>query len=355
MADETDPFQHIDWHKAQQQYLDALGSFLGEMRPAGHADAVTAPWASAFASGQPSESSTDAKERRDVFANLLEQSQVFYSMTEQFSGLLKELSEVPQESDAWQGVLDDHFEKMKQQFSQPFHAGRADMAGLWQAPLQKWLRAFSSESAFPRSFLAPQARPGFPDPAAFFSTPFSTVFSNLGAGPAREYQEGMQHNAELWQACLENYHEYERVLSGIGRDAIDGLHEEIRHIAGRGEQISSLRELYDLWIKAQEAAYARTVFTEEYSELYGRLLNSLMASKRHNQAMFAQLFSALHLPTHAQMASMAEAQQALSRDLRLIQQQQGAQKSELAALQKDLEEIRRRLAETQAGTEHKRT
>jgi len=127
MAKDTHSFRDIDWHKVQvqiqEQYLDALKSFAGETVPPGHVDPIHSPWPS-------SNSDADAKGQGDVFAKLLEQSKVFYSLAEQFSGLLQRLSAIAADSDEWQAVLSDHFENMKQQLMQSSRKNRHSLTSM---------------------------------------------------------------------------------------------------------------------------------------------------------------------------------------------------------------------------------
>jgi len=336
MARDTHSFSDMDWQKLQAQYLDALQSFTKDMGARSHVDPARAPWLQALAFWPSSDTAFDAKSRRDVLANLLGQSQVFYSMAEQFRGLLDQLSAMPDDSDEWQAALGDHFEKIKQQFVQPPRTAPADMAQLWQQNLQAWLEAFSASSVLPGAF-PQQEKPAFPDINTFFSTP--------GSGPGRDgrdYWERLQRCAKLWQTCLENYREYEQILSAIGRDSIDRLHEKIMRMAAADKKIHSLRELYGLWIHAQEEVYATVVFTEEYAELHGRLINSLMEFRRHQQGMFAEIFSALDLPTHEDLQNISKAQQQLRRAMQ-------THESEVAALKKELAQMRQSLAGVRGG------
>ena len=330
MAEDTHSFCNTDWQKAQEQYLEALKSFSDEIGLASDADAAH-PWLQAFASWPLANPSGNANDQRDVLANVLEQAQVFCSMKAQFGELLQQMAD----SDEWQAVLDDYFEQMKRSFRR-----QASADNPWQGHCQQWLKAFSSAAIFSEDVLKRQEKLAFPDLSAF--PPPST------AEQSREYQNGLQQNARLWQGCLENYREYDKVLSAIACEAIDSLHEKILYLAGRDEKIHSLRELYGLWIAAQEEAYAKTVFTDEYAELHGRLINSLMALKQHNQDMFAATLAAFNLPGRAEMTSISKAQQHLRRG-------QQRHTSELGALKKELEEIRRRLASMQDESARKKT
>ena len=48
-----------------------------------------------------------------------------------------------------------------------------------------------------------------------------------------------------------------------------------------------------------EAAYADFVMTQEYQTLYGRLVNSLLATKQQMALMVEQALEAMHMPTYA--------------------------------------------------------
>jgi len=92
-------------------------------------------------------------------------------------------------------------------------------------------------------------------------------------------------------------HEFNTVMSKVGVEAMEVMRLMIIEMHERDEEINSLREMYDLWVDCNEKAYAEYVATDEYSELYGRLSNSLMAVKQHYGKLMDKILAKLNLPT----------------------------------------------------------
>ena len=339
MAKDTNSFWDVDWQKAQEQYLDSLKSFSSAMEGLSQPDFSKAPWLQSLDSWCHPTSGLDSKDQQEVFANLFKQSKIFYSTTEQFSELLQRMSEIESDSDEWRVFLDSYCEEMKTQFMQSVDESnrqQQNIATFWQDSLQQWLKELSVSSIFPHDTFQQSENFRFADFNKFFSTP--------GLGQTREYQEQLQKSSQLWQEYLDNYREYQEVMSTIGHDSVDNLREKILYIASVDKKISSLRELYDLWIDAQEEVYNKAVFRKDYSDLYGRLINSLMIFRQHNQTMLDKMLSAFNLPTSEEMENLGKAQQKLRRDIQFTQQQQEENQSEVESLKKELEEIRKGLS-----------
>jgi hypothetical protein len=57
------------------------------------------------------------------------------------------------------------------------------------------------------------------------------------------------------------------------------------------------------------------VFTEEYADIYARLVNTLMALKHHNQTAVDEVAGSLNLPTHQGITTVQRRQQELRREI----------------------------------------
>jgi Poly(R)-hydroxyalkanoic acid synthase subunit (PHA_synth_III_E). len=74
-----------------------------------------------------------------------------------------------------------------------------------------------------------------------------------------------------------------------------------------------LREIYDLWVDCNEKAYAELVYTDKYSELYGRLSNSLLAVKQHQGKAMDKILAKMNIPTRQGMKSVLKRVQEMKR------------------------------------------
>jgi len=133
-------------------------------------------------------------------------------------------------------------------------------------------------------------------------------------------------------------HEFNILMNKVGVEALEVMRLMIIEMAERGEEINSLKELYNLWVDCNEKAYAEYVYTDEYSELYGRLSNALMAVKQHYGKVIDQMLSRLNLPTKKGVNTMLKRQQELKRA-----QMKSAEK--LKALESEVIKLREMLVE----------
>lgn len=91
----------------------------------------------------------------------------------------------------------------------------------------------------------------------------------------------------------------------------------------KGEPLDTLQAVYDLWVDGCEEAYAEHVFSDEYAKVHGRVVNSLIALKRHSRAMVDETLGMLNMPTRKEMNTLQARFQDLRRDLRAMQASQG--------------------------------
>jgi len=308
------PFWNTDWLDAQRKYMEAWASLSGggqeqRKRPPGHDS--NNPWNKALEYWWQSVAANAPGETRDFYGKLIDQTQAFYFVTDQLSRFMHGLAEVGKSTDNWQEELDKHFEEMKNYLGQsPTDMGQmlSGMFGAWQLPMDTLQRTFSTGSVFPGDFLQglkPEAVDKVTD--KFLSVP--------GIGYSRESQEQVQDGYRLLANYQRSAHEYYTQLSNVGSNALDIMKQRILEMAEKGEEMNSLREVYDLWVECNEAAYAEYVMSEEYSQLYGKLVNDLMALKRHGQGIVDESMSAMGMPTRRGMNTMLKRQQEMRREL----------------------------------------
>ena len=118
-------------------------------------------------------------------------------------------------------------------------------------------------------------------------------------------------------------------------------------MAAQGKEIKSLREIYDLWVECNEKAYAELVYTDEYSELYGRLTNALLAVKQHQGKVMDKLLAKLNMPTRQGMNTVLKRVQEMKRN-------QSKMEREIHALRQLIEDKKSSPASSRAKTSEKK-
>jgi len=94
----------------------------------------------------------------------------------------------------------------------------------------------------------------------------------------------MDRNSAAWRACQRTQHEYLDLLQQAAGQALDLMEQRLQGRAAAGQTISSLRELYNLWVECNEETYGHMLHSAEYSELSGRLLNALLVCYPRSEA-----------------------------------------------------------------------
>ena len=135
-----------------------------------------------------------------------------------------------------------------------------------------------------------------------------------GVGYTRESQESLQTGIKLWNQYVKASNEFNNAMCNVGINALDAMRVKIIQMAEQGKEINSLREVYDLWVDCNEEAYARFVFSDEYSELNGKLTNALMAVKQHGRNVVDEVLGGMNMPTRRGINTMQKRQQEMRRE-----------------------------------------
>ncbi len=298
-----------DWFQNQTQYMDAWSSFQKFMPNSSSgipqmAEAMNSWWKSA----SPSLSG----QNQDFYSKMMQQGQGFNFMGEQFSKILEGMSEVSKESDDWQTALNDQFESMKSMFE----GGNAGIQG-----------AFTSSPFMMGGLNDEQFK------IAEMTSNIDKLLSVPGFGPDREALAQMQEGIRLLNDYQQVSGEFKEELSRVGVEALEDMRHRIMEMAEQGTEIKSLSELYDLWVDCNEKAYAELVYTDEYSELYGRMTNALLAVKQHQGKVMDKLLAKMNMPTRQGMNTVLKRVQEMKRS-------QSKSTAKITALEKELQALR---------------
>ena len=298
-----------DWFQNQTQYMDAWSSFQQFMP---NSSSGIPPMAEAMNSWWQSVSPSLSGQNHDFYSKMMQQGLAFYFMGEQFSKILEGMNEVGKQSEDWQKVLNDYFASMKSMFE----GGNAGIQG-----------AFTS---------SPFMMGGFDDDQFKITEMTSSIDKLLsvpGFGPDREAQAQMQKGIKLLGEYQQVSSEYQTVMNKVGVDALEAMRLRILEMSQQGKEMNSLREIYDLWVDCNEKAYAELVYTDEYSELYGRLTNTFLAVKQHQGKVMDKLLAKLNIPTRQGMNTVLKRVQEMKRV-------QSKSTAKITALENELQALR---------------
>lgn len=183
------------------------------------------------------------------------------------------------------------------------------LQGLLRAPLQGWPAAFSGNSN--------------PFAGAGWSVPPPSEFAGLTDLPPL----GLNRESEIrWRELFAAYTEQadaaftlNRQLAAIFMTALKRFQKEVTENNSDAAEITSLRELYDLWVSIAESAYAEKVMTAEYSQAFGNCINSSARARKAWQVLADEAKQAMNLPNRQEIDSIIERQHALQAEVRSLE------------------------------------
>jgi polyhydroxyalkanoate synthase subunit PhaE len=341
---EITPSGSNEWIDLQRKYWDAWSQLYQQTLNSNLMPAkLSNPWAQALDHWWKAVAPGVPQENQDLIQKMMEPGKSFFGISEEFTRFLGNLSEPAKSWGNWQDLFLSRIGELKTTLSQASTEGAIKaMRGLFpffEMPMDTWTRTFSSASPLPGDFLQVLKPEGLADDlhdriGRFLSVP--------GVGYTREWQEQAQRGVRLLLDYERALQEYTQLLSKAGIDTLERLSKKVIDRAKKGGEIKSLREIYDLWVDCCEEAYNDIVFTEEYQDAYGHLINALMALKHHGQSMMDELMGAFNMPTHKGVTTLQCRQQELRRELRDIRSRLGdhVSKADLKGMQAELDALR---------------
>lgn len=120
-------------------------------------------------------------------------------------------------------------------------------------------------------------------------------------GPGREHQA-------RWQALLRAQQEYQAHSSDYVDQIKQALDDAFKLFEQRlaeheqpGNQLTSARAMFDLWIEAAEEAYAKVAMSEPFQQVYASLGNAQMRLRAATQQEIERVCEAIGMPTRTEM------------------------------------------------------
>lgn len=299
------------WMKSQQNYWTAWADMAqrGMKTP----EAPKNPLADGLNQWWQTMSPMTPPVGREVFDKLMDVSKGYFSLVERFmngaqtqagpeaalNGWLEGMQKMWGE---WMqgGGMPRSFSEIGQQFK--------GMTTFWDLPMDTWNRLAANVMPMPGDFTH-----AF-HPEGGVQNQVNRFLSIPAVGYTRESQEQFQILGQRQMDYAAATQAYQMAFGKLGMTTTQRFQQALKDRTKEGKPISSLRELYDQWVEMSEAAYAEFVMTEEYQELYGRLVNTLLALKQQMARMVDQTLEALHMPTHAEISTLQCRQQEIRRE-----------------------------------------
>ena len=317
MSDNKQKTDELNWAEFQKNYFDAL-KFFNSPNPftkSSNPFASTNPFSSGnpFANGSPFFASNpqanpftnnameqwwksmnmDASqntENSNVFEKLVEQSRFYQFMTEQFSNLFEGLSNVKGNDEDINDFINNKFKNLQELFSNaPENMNWSGFIDPFEKPFQT-MKDSASNNMFNFASMFESVQPEMQKMRnQFLSIP--------QVGQNREIQEKLHKLVKL-AAIYQDYENEKQVeMARLTQDALELMRKEILRMSKEGENFTSMRQVYDLWIESNEKVYTEFVYSEKYSELNGKVVNSQMAFMKLSHEVNEDVLTAMNMPT----------------------------------------------------------
>ncbi len=312
MENKSSPFFHPDWLKLQQQYTDAFASMGAEQSGD---SGKHPPWQDFLNQWRQTLDKDLPGSVKPLFANIQQQSTVFYSLADEFASLLNTIKTAGPTSGDWRSLLADFIAGLKRQFDNVGmdNKGWSSMSSFLRSPLHYgWWQAMQSSTPFVDTLFETASNQSHEKMQQYFSM-------MPGFGPTREFQEKLSQAGLLLQDYQKHYQTYQQALTKLGKQSLDRLEQKIVDLANAQQKITSLRQIYNLWIDASEETYSRHAFDDGHAIMYANLVNALMKYRLQSNVIMDMVLEVMNLPTSAGMNTVIKRQQQMRNSVQQFQ------------------------------------
>jgi len=209
--------------------------------------------------------------------------------------------------------------------------------GPWAEAIQISLLDSTDVAAGDRQAFA-RAQTAFMD--AFDGT-FGRYASAPSVGYSREMNERVWRGFEAWVAVRRAATDFQNEMTNTGFHTYEKMLRELVEKGEREEKVTTLRELFDLWIDMGEAAYGELFATDGFAELQARLVNAAMQYQMRSRELEEELLKAMGQPTRTEVDQVHRHLYDLRVEVRYM-------KRDLAAARQQIETLTASRAEAEA-------
>ncbi|ALG67766.1 class III poly(R)-hydroxyalkanoic acid synthase subunit PhaE [Beggiatoa leptomitoformis] len=293
-------------------------------------------------------SSVTPTDNQTVLRKFIDQGKNYFQFNNEFIKAFQTLINAPAETQESITLIEDGLRLLQENLLN-YLKEKKNIPGFWDLPLDNWGHTLSLLSAFPGDFL--QNLNAQVKSEEITKEKMTQLLSMPAIGYTREWQTRLQKGLQLLIAHQTAQRDYSHQFQRIVTRTIELLRDKLIHRANKAQPIDNLRCLYNEWVDCGELAYAEIVTTEEYSIVNARLINSLMAWKRHEQQTIDEILGALNMPTRRGLNTLHKRMQEMRREIKKTAMEEPLQtkevlsyddlKDEIKALRAEIELIKR--------------
>lgn len=303
------------WLEAQQRYWSTLSTSFNPSFTATTTNHSSAPtWANDLNKWWGTVNHDSPPQIQDVLNRVMEMGKVYLGLAEQVYSNSKTDPDTPS-IESWMRSLENGFNQWVQQGGQS-----ASHLGLGQSVFEGWQQLVGNVQGM--NLFREVGATGLNMPnAGLWQEHLQKALATPSFGLSREGQERLKKLSALALRYQQAMDKYSQAFATQGQESVQALRARIQKLADQGQNISSLRELYDLWVDVSEDTYAQFAASEQYQTLYGELVNAFLLLKQSMNEHLDQEFKAFGLPVRADYEVIIKKQYELKRENNTLRQQ----------------------------------
>jgi class III poly(R)-hydroxyalkanoic acid synthase PhaE subunit len=286
---------------------------------------------------------------KDAARRLFAGEETFFRFVELSLEAFKSLAPKIEAGEDWADLLRQHIDQLKEGMTQksfPWLSGDFAAAATRDVPeLWKLFGAQMKDLTTPWFESLREARGNIGeamsgDRRAFVKTfnvfmdTFEGTAGKFASAPAlgftREFQEKLAKAFEAWMDVRRAEVDFATESANIGFKALESLLRELVQKGERGEKITNLRQLFDLWVSTADKTFFQAASTEGFAEIQGRLVNAAMRQRIREREATEVFLRNMHVPTRKEIDDAYRHMYDLRREVKALRKELNRLRNEMA-------------------------
>ncbi len=176
-----------------------------------------------------------------------------------------------------------------------------------------------------------------------FEATFGRLISAPGVGQSRETTERLTRSFDAFADMNRAAVEFQNDMLNQSFRAWEDVVQELVDMGERGEKITSLHQLFELYVNTAEKGYYDLFSTGAFAEVQGRLVNATMEFRKRQRDLLDELLASMDMPGRSEVDQIHRHVHDLRRELRYV-------KRDMASLRTELERARAALEAKEAAS-----
>jgi len=151
-------------------------------------------------------------------------------------------------------------------------------------------------------------------------------------GSTRETSERVMRSFHAWVEMTRASVEFQTEITKTGFQSMESLMRELVRMGEEGGQVTSLHQVFELWVETAEKAYYELFSTESFAVMQGRFVDTMMQYRRRQGELLDEMMDSLGLPGRQEVDQVHRHVHDLRIELRYLKRETERMRADLARL-----------------------